>query len=131
MIVQQDVAEAMRLCGPFRTLEAHTRSIIKALPALKEHAAHTLQTLQGLAEAGLLESSETAWERLTQRADTADTDAPCRVFILTCDRPAALNRLLSGLREYPLPDAVEGIWIIDDSRLAENNQENRQQYREQ
>ena len=124
MIVQPDVADAMRLCGPFRTLDAHARSIMKAMPALKEHAEHTLQTLRGLAEAGLLESSETAWERLTLPAGATDTDAPCRVFILTCDRPAALNRLLSGLREYPLPDAVEGIWIVDDSRQAENIQEN-------
>ena len=124
MIVQPDVADAMRLCGPFRTLDAHARSIMEAMPALKEHAEHTLQTLRGLAEAGLLESSEAAWERLTLPAGATDTDAPCRVFILTCDRPAALNRLLSGLREYPLPDAVEGIWIIDDSRQAENTQEN-------
>ncbi|GIR90447.1 MAG: hypothetical protein CM15mP89_4520 [Gammaproteobacteria bacterium] len=64
MIVQPDVADAMRLCGPFRTLDAHARSIMEAMPALKEHAEHTLQTLRGLAEAGLLESSETAWERL-------------------------------------------------------------------
>ena len=124
MIVQPDVADAMRLCGPFRTLDAHARSIMEAMPALKEHAEHTLQTLRGLAEAGLLESSETAWERLTLPAGATDTGAPCRVFILTCDRPAALNRLLSGLREYPLPDAVEGIWIVDDSRQAENIQEN-------
>jgi len=124
MIVQPDVAEAMRLCGPFRTLDAHARSIMEAMPALKDHAEHTLQTLSGLAEAGLLESSETAWKRLTQPTDTAVTETPCRIFILTCDRPSALNRLLSGLREYPLPDAVEGIWIIDDSRQAESIQEN-------
>lgn len=124
MIVQPDVAEAMRLCGPFRTLDAHARNIMEAMPALKDHAEHTLQTLSGLAEAGLLESSETAWKRLTQPTDTAVTETPCRIFILTCDRPSALNRLLSGLREYPLPDAVEGIWIIDDSRQAESIQEN-------
>ena len=91
MIVQPDVAEALRLCGPFRSLEAHTRSIMEAMPALKEHAEHTLQTLSAVADAGLLESSESAWARLTRPAAFADieSEATCRVFILTCDRPAA------------------------------------------
>ena len=125
MIVQRDVAEALNLCKRFRTLEAHTRTILGALPALKPHAEHTLQTLQSLADAGLFESSEACWERLTSSESTAQSKVPCRVFILTCDRPSALKRLLSGLREFPLPEAVEGIWIIDDSRRAENIQENR------
>ena len=126
MIVQPDVAEALRLCGPFRSLEAHTRSIMEAMPALKEHAEHTLQTLSAVADAGLLESSESAWARLTRPADFADieSEATCRVFILTCDRPAALDRVLSGLREFPLPDAVEGIWIVDDSRQADSIEKN-------
>ena len=125
MIVQPDVAEALRLCSRFRTLAAHTRHIVDSFPELQEHAEHTLQTLTSLADAGLFESSEACWERLTSSESTAQSTAPCRVFILTCDRPAALNRLLSGLREFPLPDAVEGIWIIDDSRQPENTQENR------
>ena len=125
MIVQPDVAEALRLCSRFRTLAAHTRHIVDSFPELEEHAEHTLQTLTSLADAGLFESSEACWERLTSSESTAQSTAPCRVFILTCDRPAALNRLLSGLREFPLPEAVEGIWIIDDSRRAENIQENR------
>ena len=124
MIVQPDVAEALRLCMPFRTIEAHTRNIIEALPALKEHAEHTRQTLQSLADAGLFESSEACWARLTAPQPAAKPDVTARVFILTCDRPRALNRLLSGLREYPLPNTVEGIWIIDDSRQAGHVEEN-------
>ena len=124
IIVQPEVAEALRLCGPFRTLEAHARNIIEAQPLLREHGDHTRQTLQGLAEAGPFESSEACWERLTQPSAGLAAEPPCRVFILTCDRPAALNRLLIGLREYPLPNAVEGIWIIDDSRDADSLKEN-------
>ena len=124
MIVQPDVAEALRLCTPFRTIEAHTRNVIEAIPALKEHAEHTRQTLKSLADAGLFESSEACWARLTAPQTAATPDATARVFILTCDRPRALNRLLSGLREYPLPTAVEGIWIIDDSRQAGHVEEN-------
>ena len=124
MIVQPDVAEALRLCSPFRSIEAHTRNIIEILPALKEHSEHTRQTLQDLADAGIFESSEACWKRLTTLSSPAEPETAARIFILTCDRPVALDRLLSGLREYPLPSAVEGIWIIDDSRQAAHVEEN-------
>ena len=61
----------------------------------------------------------------TSPEPTPEAQGPCQVFILTCDRPAALNRVLSGLRKFPLPEVVEGVLIIDDSRYAENIQENR------
>ena len=72
MLVQPDVAEALRLCNRFRTLEAHTRTIFEAMPILKEHAEHTLQILQNLADAGLFESHqwsvvETARHRESER----------------------------------------------------------------
>ena len=131
MLVQPDVAEALFLCSPFRTLESHTRTVISLLPSLAEHAAHTLQTLTNIAEAGLLESSEAAWERLTAGTDvnaSAVTDNSnadsVRVFILTCDRPDALQRLLAGLSETALPPQIEGVWVIDDSRDETNISEN-------
>ena len=125
MLVQPDVAEALFLCSPFRTLASHTRTVISLLPSLAEHAEHTLQTLTNIAEAGLFESSEAAWERLTGEAqdNTRTTDQPSelvRVFILTCDRPDALTRLLAGLAESPLPPEIESIWVIDDSRDVKN-----------
>lgn len=115
MMVQPDVAQALSLCAPFRTLTAHTKTIVDALPALAEHREHTLQILTNIAEAGLFERSETAWDRLAQ----STASVPCngiRVFILTCDRPAALQRLLEGLQQSGLPAEAEGLWIIDDSR---------------
>ena len=124
VIVQPDVAEALRQCAPFRTIEAHTRRIIETSPQLKEHAEHTHQTLQGLADSGIFESSDGCWQRLTQGDDLRCEQTACRLFVLTCDRPAALDRLLSGLREFPLPLPIEGVWIIDDSRNSENIQTN-------
>ena len=125
LFVQPDVAEALFLCSPFRTLASHTRTVISLLPSLAEHAEHTLQTLTRIAEAGLFESSEAAWERLTteayQNPHTSDQSAGAvRVFILTCDRPDALKRLLSDLAESPLPPEVESVWVIDDSRDESN-----------
>ena len=124
VMVQPDVAEALRQCGPFRTVEAHTRRVVESSPLLKEHAEHTQQTLQGLADSGIFESSDACWRRLTQGDTPRLEQTACRVFVLTCDRPAALDRLLSGLREFPLPSPVEGVWIIDDSRDGENVKKN-------
>ena len=117
MMVQPDVAQALSLCSPFRTLTAHTKSIIDALPPLAEHRDHTLQILTNIAEAGLFERSDAAWERLTQNEAPAAGNS-IRVFILTCDRPAALQRLLEGLQQSALPAEAEGLWVIDDSRDA-------------
>ena len=124
VMVQPNVADALRQCGPFRTIEAHTRRVIENSPLLREHAEHTHQTLQSLADGGIFESSDACWRRLTQGDNPRREQAACRLFILTCDRPAALDRLLSGLREFPLPLPVEGVWIVDDSRDGENIKEN-------
>jgi hypothetical protein len=63
---------------------------------------------------------------LTTTAAIPEHDSGCRVFILTCDRPEALQRLLSGLSRQTLPAAVEGIWVIDDSREEVNAEHNAQ-----
>jgi len=124
VMVQPNVAEALRQCGPFRTIEAHTRRIIESSPLLKEHAEHTHLTLQGLADGGIFESSDACWQRLTQGDNLRYQQSACRLFVLTCDRPASLDRLLFALRELPLPFPIEGVWIVDDSRNGENIKEN-------
>ena len=88
--VQPDVANALGLCSSFRTLERHTRTIIEALPELGAHAEHTEQPLRTLAEAGLFESSEACWDRLTTGSPQLAQPVTCRLMILTCDRPRAL-----------------------------------------
>ena len=124
--VQPNVADALQLCSPFQTLERHTQTIIDALPELRAHKAHTEQTLRTLAEAGLFESSEACWQRLTSGTAPVGQSAPCTVMILTCDRPQALHRLLSALSNQGLPAMVERIWVIDDSRNPDNLDKNAQ-----
>ena len=124
MLVQPDVARALELCIPFRTLEAHTQRVIELLPALKEHAAHTRQTLANIAQQGFMESSIDAWQRLTANAASQREDLRCRLFIVTCDRPEALKRLLRPLVSQLSPETIEGLWIIDDSRVLERATQN-------
>lgn len=124
MLVQPDVARALELCAPFRTLEAHTQRVTELLPALKDHADHTRQTLANIAQQGFMESSIDAWQRLTANAASQREDLRCRLFILTCDRPEALKRLLRPLVSQLSPEIIEGLWIIDDSRALERAAQN-------
>jgi len=124
MLVQPDVARALELCTHFRSLEAHTKQITEALPALRDHAQHTRQTLEHIAQQGLMESSEAAFERITAVAKTPTAALPSRLFILTCDRPDALHKLLLPLVQQALPEHAEGLWVIDDSRDEHHQQKN-------
>ena len=124
MLVQPDVARALELCAPFRTLEAHTQRVTELLPALRDHADHTRQTLAHIAQQGLMESSIDAWQRLTVNSGSQREELGCRLFILTCDRPEALKRLLRPLVAQLSPEMIEGLWIIDDSRALERAAQN-------
>jgi hypothetical protein len=123
-IVQANVADALALCGPYRTTAAHTRHVISEFSELAQHAAHTEKTLLGLAEAGLFESSEATWQRLTETHSDSAPIASCRLFILTCDRPSALERLLRNLVDKTMPNEIESVWVIDDSRQLDNQSSN-------
>lgn len=125
MMVQPEVADALRHCSTFRTLEAHAKHLTTVFEPLREHPDVALQTLQAVREAGMFESAETTWQRLTHgQSQQPVINAPCRVFILTCDRPTALDRLLESLAAHPIPEQVEGIWVIDDSRRAASIEQN-------
>ena len=123
-LVQANVADALALCGPYRTIGAHTRNIIEQFPELAQHTEHTEKTLLSLAEAGLFESSEATWQRLTAKPSDTAAVAGCRLFVLTCDRPGALERLLGSLTNRSIPSEIESVWVIDDSRQPENQTAN-------
>ena len=124
MLVQSDVTHALRFCSAFRSLDSHTDTILRHMPQLAPHRESTLQTLQSIRDAGILESSEEAWVRLTGSQNHETDRAPCRLFIPTCDRPVALKRLLESFTQSQLPREVEGIWVIDDSREPQSEQDN-------
>ena len=124
MLVQSDVTHALSFCSAFRSLESHIDTILRRMPQLAPHRESTLQTLQSIRDAGILESSEEAWVRLTGSQNHETDRAPCRLFITTCDRPVALKRLLESFTQSQLPSEVEGIWVIDDSREPQSEQDN-------
>jgi len=120
-LLRQDVAQALGLCNEFRSINDHINHLISAMPALANNRQDTQGVLQSMAKNGVLESSVTAWQRLTA-GHTEKSRPACGVCILTCDRPDALKRLLDGLNA--LPENTERIWVIDDSRNAGHLAEN-------
>ena len=86
MMVQPDLATALKHCNQFRTLDAHAKTMMQVIPALRDHPDDVVNTLNAVRDAGLLESSEQAWHRLTNQAGGAQ-ECGCLIFILTCDRP--------------------------------------------
>ena len=130
MIVQPDVANALQHCSAFKSLESHTDTVLSLLPALADHRESTLETLKSVRDTGLFESTEDAWARLTATSTPSSASATCRLFITTCDRPNALGRLLGSIAKTSLPGAVDGIWIIDDSREPSSVESNAQLIKE-
>ena len=119
MLVQSEVAHALSFCGPFRTMDAHLERILAAMPPLRDNPEDARNILTSIREAGFLEPAEAAWQRLCGDV-TPHESTPARVFILTCDRPEALKRLLDNLCDNPIDPAIESLWVIDDSKQAES-----------
>jgi len=122
-LAQSEVAHALSLCKPFRSMAAHLDSILAEMPPLRDNPDDVRNILASIREAGFFESSAAAWHRVTHET-TSHFESPARVFILTCDRPQALQRLLESLAETGIDPAIESVWVIDDSRQPASRSQN-------
>jgi hypothetical protein len=122
LLAQPEVAQALEHCFRFNTLNEHLEHLFDAMPPLREQPADALQILETVRDAGIFESADEAWQRLTASTNDAlpSDDSAVRLFILTCDRPEALQRLLGALQQQLLPQQIEALFVIDDSRHSEN-----------
>ena len=125
IMVQPEVANALLQCTPFRSMEAHVKHLCQIIGPLKDNPEAVRQTLETMQTAGMLVTAESIWQTLTKERLEVRS-APCRVFILTCDRPTALERLLKSLDDFPVKADIDGVWIIDDSRTAAAIEQNAQ-----
>ena len=115
LLVQSEVAQALSHCSQFRSIDGHLEHILAAIPPLREAPDDARNILNGIKEAGFLESNASAWRRITHDA-IIHKPTPAKLFILTCDRAEALERLLGDLSTLDLDPAIESVWIIDDSK---------------
>jgi hypothetical protein len=115
--VSSDVANALGRCGEFRTSRQHARAIAGP-KATDEALGDVARTLETLASQDLLLRADTILEDIVAARPPAHR--PTRVFIITADRPAAVERLLDSMLRAGGLTQFDALFLVDDSREAEN-----------
>ena len=124
------VLQAMDLCREFRSLDEHATRIQSTISGLAGKRDDVRRVLESLVQRGLLVSDQGFIDRLT-RAPARTPAALRAVFIRACDRPQQLAHLLASLAEYERRYRADRRYVlIDDSSLATNINEQRDQLRE-
>jgi len=120
LIVTPEVAVALaQHCQCFRTLDQHAVTVVEQTPQLAGHLQDVKNVLQAVQQAGLMVSAEQVcrqWAAASQDAGLA----PSRVFVITCDRPAAVERLLDSMLQSTNLSQHQQLFLVDDSREMAN-----------
>jgi hypothetical protein len=126
MISAQEVSIALNSCRTFRTLEGHAEFLAATIPQLAGQQADVLNVLKSVRDNGLLTTAESVCQRLCPAGTPTATDLPpTRVFVITCDRPPAVKRLLESMLQVGNLSRHEHLFLVDDSRDPQNADQNR------
>ena len=127
LIVAPEVSVALASCTTFQTLTKHVEVLTTTIPQLAGQQADVTKVLEMVLNNGLLTSAEDVCKRICPDDVPATTDlARTRVFIITCDRPTALQRLAQSMLFAGNLSRHEEIFLIDDSRNPQNAELNRE-----
>lgn len=124
LVVQPSIAMALQHCLTFLPLETHARNIVNGMPAMQLDTAEALRVLNLVRQGGLMLDARDVCARLLRSTGVPRPLAPTRVVMLTCDRPAAIARLLDSLRDRVNAGEHEAFFLIDDSRDGGNARRN-------
>lgn len=123
--VSKRLAAALQFCREYRSVGEHVE-LIQSRLAEKENPAVLAQLLQALGQAGLLSTSSEVCARINPAAGAAAPQlAPTRLFIITCDRPDAVQRLLDSILHNADLALHDSLYLIDDSRNPAQAERNR------
>ncbi|MBK6740413.1 MAG: hypothetical protein IPG64_22525 [Haliea sp.] len=125
-VVTRDVAIALAHCKTFRTLRGHAEYLTSYMPELGGDVDGVLRVMRAVRDAGLLTAADDCIALARSSADNPAKPAASRVFIITCDRPAAVERLLESMLLGADIGRHESLYLIDDSRDAANAAANRE-----
>jgi hypothetical protein len=113
-IITPQVVEGLQTCTTFNTIEAHAENLARTRAELQGNAEMAATALRSLQSAGLLQEAQAACARWSQSSPRQLP--PTRVFVVTCDRPAAVERLLDSLLRIPKLSQHDALFLVDDSR---------------
>lgn len=126
VLVAPPVAQSMQTCRTFRTMEQHARHLTSTVPELAGQTADVMNVLAMLRDAGLMTPATAVCERINASVAPAVDLPATRAFIITCDRPAAVERLLESMLRTSNLSRHEALFLVDDSRDAANAERNRE-----
>lgn len=118
--VTADVAVALQQCTAFRSLQDHARQLVRQFPQLGGNVADVTRVLQQVRDVGMLLPAARVCAHVnapTAASPDLDRTVAC---IITCDRPAAVERLLESLLRSARLARQKQLILIDDSRDAAN-----------
>lgn len=125
MPVTRDVANALTYCTNFESLPDHAAMLCATIPMLRGQQADVQKILESARDAGVLLGAEQMAARLGA-SHSPVRPTPTRVFIITCDRPAAIERLLDSMLGAGELARHDRLVLIDDSRDEDNIRRNRE-----
>jgi hypothetical protein len=128
LVLNRGAMQVLGQCDVFASLEEHATRLAAATRGDRNSVSRIQGLLEQLAERGALLPESRLRAGLLGSSTVPDQAQPAKpvVVIRTCDRPAALARLLSGLAPYCDAGDVERVLVVDDSRDASARTENRQ-----
>jgi hypothetical protein len=120
-MVKPEVYAALLQCSQFKTIQQHATDISEAFPGMQNQQEEVQKVLQSMLKSGMMVSAKNTCDKLKAAITPVEnkTDAPV-VTILTWERPEALERLLESISSNCDTEKLQRLYIIDDSRRAEN-----------
>ncbi|MEH6634737.1 MAG: hypothetical protein V7700_04420 [Halioglobus sp.] len=126
MTISPEVATALTYCHTFKTLQEHAQTLVGTIPQLQGQLTDVTKVLMMVKDAGLMLSAQSICDRLSPDNPPVAALAPTRVCIITCDRPAAVERLLDSMLSAGSLSSHDELFLVDDSRDPANGEQNRE-----
>jgi hypothetical protein len=124
--ISPEVATALTYCTSFKTLEEHANTLVASIPQLHGQFEDVSRVLIMVRDAGLMYSAQEICAQFRRDGPPKPELAPIRACIITCDRPAALERLLDSMLQAGNLSRNDELFLVDDSRDPDNREQNRE-----
>lgn len=126
-VVTPSLYASLLHCSQFKTIDEHVAFIIENNPDMKGQQADVQKVLKSMLDSGIMVSAKDTCDRLKQKVEVAAEKPEAAdpvVAIITWERPKALERLLESIAKNCETRKLHRLYVIDDSRKAENITQN-------
>ena len=124
-MVMPEVYATLLSCSQFQTLDHHIANIIERNPGMQGQQDNIHGVLKNMLDSGIMVSAKQISDSLKGKSAVAsDPVKDPVVAIITWERPQALERLLASVVNNCDSKKVQCVYVIDDSRDAENISQN-------